>query len=159
MRRDRLGDLVVDSKHRVECAQGILKYGPYALSAYPAHPSFGEPHQILAVEHQPIDADRRSRDVDEPEYGQRREGLARSRLADQTEGFTGLDLEVDVAHHLGASTLDRQLDREPADLEERRHVRLLGAKHRRAGFMGACDGWRRVARIQAIYSYLRRQYG
>ena len=60
---DGLGDLVIDPKDGVQCAERILEDHRHVLAAYFPHLPLGQRHQVLAVEDQTVDFDGGPRDL------------------------------------------------------------------------------------------------
>ena len=86
MRAHRLGDLMADGEHRIECAHRLLKDHADAAAAHPAHVGLAELHQVATLEQNlagaPAAAPRQ-----QPEDRQRGERFAAAALADDADGL------------------------------------------------------------------------
>ena len=119
----RLGHLVVDREQRIQRRHRILEDRRDAPPADAAHLALTLRHEILALQldaaaHDP--GARREQAHDRVAGG----GLAASRLADEAEGFSGLDGEADAVHRLHhARSAEADVVRpEVVDAQQRRHV-------------------------------------
>jgi hypothetical protein len=95
---------------RIERRHRLLEDHRDLAAADGAHARLAEAAQVVAVEDDPP---RRARAVDEAEHRQRRDRLARSRLADEGELLAGVDRQRHVVDDGARAESDRQvLDRE-----------------------------------------------
>jgi hypothetical protein len=92
MRLERLGDLVPDPHDRVERGHRLLEDHADVAPAHLAHGGVTQAEEVGAVE-----ADGAARGLhgprQQPHHRMRRHGLARARLADDTQGLARLDGE------------------------------------------------------------------
>jgi hypothetical protein len=89
---DRLADLIADREQRVQRGHRVLQDHGDALAADAAHLAIGFIEQVVALEHHPPADDPRGR-RQQAQDGQSQRAFAGSRLADDAEGFAGVQLD------------------------------------------------------------------
>lgn len=114
---DRLGYLLADPVDGGEGGQRVLEDHRDPGAAHGVEGRLGGADQLRTVEPDRAAYGRRVRQ--QAEDGERRDGLARARLADDAEDFTALQLEADTAYGGAAG----EVDREVAYFENGRHER------------------------------------
>ncbi len=124
VRLDRLRELVADLQHRVERGHRILEDDRHVVAAHAAQLLLRQLQEVAALEDRLAARDLAGRYRDEPEDRHRANALAGSRLADDAEGLSRIDVVGDAIHRPDDSVVGRELDREIADRKNRiRHER------------------------------------
>src|SRR4051812_30395587 len=114
-----LGDLIADGEDRIERSHRFLKHHRHSCAADRAHRFFVERHEVVAVE---LDLAARldaSRWTDESQERKRGDRFAAARLAYESDGLAGIDVEADAVHGLGDTVVGVEIRSKIADTEQR----------------------------------------
>jgi hypothetical protein len=124
---DGLGDLLADGHHRVEGGQGVLEDHGDLPAPDGLEVTLGAPDELVAAEaDRPPDGGALGQ---QPEDGERGDGLARTGFADDAEHLVLLDGEGQVVDRVERPVVGGERDAEPVDLEQRSRG-ARGAAHR-----------------------------
>ncbi len=114
---DRFSELRADRHHRIQRRHWLLENHGDLTAAQPAHGAFRQGQEVAAGEYNRAAALLQRR-RQEPHDGERRQRLARARLAREAQGLSGLERETHALEH-GLQALRRpRVDREIADRED-----------------------------------------
>src|SRR6185295_1135235 len=127
VRADGLHQLVADPVERVQRRQRVLEDHRDVVAAQRAHLGLGRRQEVLAVE-QDLARDPRVLRARQPHHGERRDRLARARLAHDAEHLAGLDRVGDAVQRLDDTVLGLEVDAEVLDLEQGHQYRTLGSR-------------------------------
>ena len=116
----RLDQLAADGQHRVERGHRILKHHRERAAAQLAQRLGRKPRQILPVE--PHAAGESCLLRQQLQDRTRQHGLAAAGFADNAEGLSGRDAEIDLIHRAKIAARRRQIDRDALDGQQRRRA-------------------------------------
>ena len=138
---NRLDDLVADREHRVQRGHGLLEDHGDVPAAHPHQLLFGHVEQVPgrnaglpveSVQHFSVAALGEIRGQ-QPDHGQRGDGLAAPRLADEAEGLPRIDMKARPVHRPHRVSADPEPGMQVPHLEQRGHrhrVRAFALLHR-----------------------------
>ena len=121
MALERLGDLCADRHHRIEAGRRLLEDHPDPPTAHPAHRRLGQGEQVVPVQRHAATGDAAGvrQQARERKRGHR---FAAARLAEQGEGFPGVDAEIDPIDRADLVLGARNRHAQSGDLQQRRVV-------------------------------------
>ncbi len=117
-----LGHLLADGEDRIQGGHGFLEDHGDVVAPDLAHPGLGAPAQVF-----PLKADRAGHlgrgSLEEPQDGQRGDGLAAAGLPHQAQGLAGGQVETHPGHGPDPAPLPGEGYREIAHFQQRGGVR------------------------------------
>src|SRR5450759_3118374 len=114
----RLGDLVADTEHRVQCGHRLLEDHRDVVAADLLHRRLRECEEVLAPEPDLSACDRRIL-LEQAHDRQRAHALSATRFADEADSPAGGNRQVEAANRSHHSAVHPELDVQVLDLENR----------------------------------------
>ena len=114
-------DLAADGEQRVEAGHRLLEDHREPGAAKVRHGGLGQVEQVAALEPDALAGEFGGGAFEQAHDGQRGEGLAGAGLADEAEGFAGVQFEGNAVDRLHAAALDAEADAERAGGQDGRH--------------------------------------
>src|SRR5258708_2351073 len=116
-----LGELALDSEHRIEARHRILEDHSYVTAADLAQLGFIHLDEVFVLEDDAPVEDLGGRSWQQSEDRERRDALARATFADDAQGFAFVQVKAHAVNGVDVASAGLEMHFEVGDLEESAH--------------------------------------